>query len=137
MKYILDTNVCINFLRGKSKSIAEKIVKVAADNRVIPSVVRAELFHGAYKSAKPEENIKKVREFLKIHPSLSFDDSASEIFGRIRANLERRGLIIGPYDLQIAAISIANNCTLVTNNTKEFSRIEELKIEDWEIQSRS
>ncbi len=133
MKYILDTNVCINFLRGKSQSIADRLVQIPAANRIIPSIVKAELYHGAYKSARPEENIKKVSNFLKLHSTLAFDDSAAQIFGRIRANLERKGITIGPYDLQIASISISHNCILVTHNTNEFSRIDELKIEDWEI----
>ncbi len=133
MKYILDTNVCINYLRGKSQSIADRLIKIPAANRIIPSIVKAELYHGAYKSTRPEENIKKVSDFLKLNSSLVFDDSAAQIFGRIRANLERKGITIGPYDLQIAAISIAHDCTLVTHNTNEFSRIDELKIEDWEI----
>ena len=133
MKYILDTNVCINYLRGKSQSIADRLIKIPAANRIIPSIVKAELYHGAYKSTRPEENIKKVSDFLKLNSSLVFDDSAAQIFGRIRAYLERKGITIGPYDLQIAAISIAHDCTLVTHNTNEFSRIDELKIEDWEI----
>ena len=133
MKYILDTNVCINYLRGKSQSIADRLIKIPAANRIIPSIVKAELYHGAYKSTRPEENIKKVSDFLKLNSSLVFDDSAAQIFGRIRANLERKGITIGPYDLQIAAISIAHDCTLVTHNTNEFSRLDELKIEDWEI----
>ena len=133
MKYILDTNVCINYLRGKSQSIADRLIKIPAANRIIPSIVKAELYHGADKSTRPEENIKKVSDFLKLNSSLVFDDSAAQIFGRIRANLERKGITIGPYDLQIAAISIAHDCTLVTHNTNEFSRIDELKIEDWEI----
>lgn len=133
MKYVLDTNVCINYLRGKSQLIADRLVKIPAANRIIPSIVKAELYHGAYKSTRPEENIKKVSDFLKLNSSLAFDDSAAQIFGRIRANLERKGITIGPYDLQIAAISIAHDCILVTHNTNEFSRIDELKIEDWEI----
>ncbi|HRG76424.1 MAG TPA: type II toxin-antitoxin system VapC family toxin [Leptospiraceae bacterium] len=133
MKYVLDTNVCINYLRGKSQLIADRLIKIPAANRIIPSIVKAELYHGAYKSTRPEENIKKVSDFLKLNSSLAFDDSAAQIFGRIRANLERKGITIGPYDLQIAAISIAHDCILVTHNTNEFSRIDELKIEDWEI----
>ena len=89
MKYILDTNVCINYLRGKSQSIADRLIKIPAANRIIPSIVRAELYHGAYKSTRPEENIKKVSDFLKLNSSLVFDDSAAQIFGRIRANLEK------------------------------------------------
>ena len=70
--------------------------------------------------------------FLKVFPSIPFDDEASDIFGNIRAQLEKKGEPIGPFDLQIASIALLNNLILVTHNTKEFSRIKKLKIEDWE-----
>lgn len=75
---------------------------------------------------------KKLNTFLEVFPSLSFDDEASEIYGKIRSRLEKSGQPIGPYDLQIASLAVLNNLTLVTHNVKEFSRIKELKIEDWE-----
>ncbi|MCB1177077.1 MAG: type II toxin-antitoxin system VapC family toxin [Leptospiraceae bacterium] len=137
MKYILDTNVCINFLKGNIPSLAKKFSSVSKENRIIPSVVRAELFYGAYKSTFPEKNIKVVKEFLNLHPELDFDSKSSEIYGQIRTDLEKKGTPIGPYDLQIAAITIANNCILVTHNTKEFSRVNNLQIEDWEISANS
>lgn len=135
MKYILDTNVCINFLKGSNNWIAQNIVKVSSNDRIIPSVVRAELYYGVFKSTRKEENLTKLQLFLQLHPSLPFDDKASEIFGQIRSDLEKIGKPIGPYDLQIASIAIANHCTLVTHNTKEFSRIPGLQLTDWEIES--
>lgn len=65
--------------------------------------------------------------------SLPFDDSAAEIYGRIRAELEAVGMLIGPYDMMIAAIALANDLTLVTHNTREFGRVAGLKVEDWEV----
>ena len=96
-------------------------------------MVKSELFYGAMKSRKREENLNKQRQFFSRFVSLPFDDKSAEIYGVIRADLERKGTPIGGYDLQIAAIAIANNLTLVTHNIREFGRIEGLLYEDWEI----
>lgn len=85
------------------------------------------------KSQNPKKSLKKQNEFFEQFQSLPFDDNAALIFGEVRAELASKGTPIGPYDLQIAAIALANNLTLVTHNTKEFGRIGNLKIEDWEI----
>jgi tRNA(fMet)-specific endonuclease VapC len=95
--------------------------------------VKAELFYGAMKSANPERNLNRVYRFSNRFVSFPFDDKASEVYGRIRANLEKAGTLIGPNDLLISAIALSNNLTLVTHNIREFSRIQNLKIEDWEI----
>lgn len=84
------------------------------------------------KSQTPELSLAKQLRFLNQFVSLSFDDAAAQIFGEIRANLVKKGTPIGPYDLQIAAIAIANQVTLVTRNTAEFGRIPSLQVEDWE-----
>ncbi|NJN99790.1 MAG: type II toxin-antitoxin system VapC family toxin [Anaerolineales bacterium] len=85
------------------------------------------------KSAKPEENLAKQHRFVSRFISLPFDDNAAEAYSRIRARLEKSGTPIGPNDLLIAAIAVANDVTLVTHNTDEFGRVEGLKLEDWEI----
>jgi tRNA(fMet)-specific endonuclease VapC len=97
------------------------------------SVVKAELCYGAMKSANPERNFALQQAFLNQFVSLPFDDLAATTFGTVRAQLEIRGTPIGAYDLQIAAITLANNLTLVTHNTREFERVHGLQIEDWEI----
>jgi tRNA(fMet)-specific endonuclease VapC len=98
------------------------------------SVVVAELFFGAFRSPAQYQsrNLALLATFLPLFVSLPFDDSAAEVFGRIRADLTARGVIIGPYDLQIAAIALAQNLTLVTHNTREFGRVPGLQIEDWQ-----
>lgn len=132
MIYLLDTNVCIKYLNGQSDKIVKKISFLSPDDIVICSVVRAELFAGAYKSKSFQKTYKKLITFLNVFPSLPFSDEDSDIFGNIRAELEKKGQPIGPLDLQIASIALSNNLVLVTHNTKEFSRIKKLKIEDWE-----
>ncbi len=96
-------------------------------------MVLAELYFGAVRSAKPEKNRTDVDQFASPFSSLAFDDAAADEFARIRHDLEKKGTPIGPYDLQIAAIAISNDCTLVTNNTAEFKRVSGLKLVDWQI----
>ncbi len=133
MRFLLDTNVCIRYLQGRLPVIRDAIHARQPQNMVICSVVRAELFYGAMKSQFPEETLLKQRNFIDRFPTLSFDDNAAIIFGQIRADLHRQGNPIGPYDLQIAAIALANNLTLVTHNSREFSRVNGLSLVDWEI----
>ncbi len=133
MKYLLDTNTCIRFLNGRSESIKKKMRITEPEEIVLCSIVKAELFYGSLKSKHPEKNLKKQYDFVNQFRSLPFDDSAAEKYGKIRADLEMKGQVIGPNDLLIASISIANDVILVTHNSNEFSRIDGLKMEDWEL----
>ncbi|MBE9054638.1 type II toxin-antitoxin system VapC family toxin [Sphaerospermopsis sp. LEGE 08334] len=133
MIYLLDTNTCIVFLKGKNLYLKEKLDNIPLSEIAVCSVVKGELFYGAMRSAYPERNLKLQQDFLNQFVSLPFNDQAATIFGNIRAQLTAQGTPIGGYDLQIAAIALTNNLILVTHNTREFSRIPELKLEDWEI----
>jgi tRNA(fMet)-specific endonuclease VapC len=133
MTYLLDTNTCIRYLNGKSESIRQSLESKRPDDIALCSVVKAELFYGAMKSANPEKNLAKQQQFASPFVSLPFDDKAAETYSQIRAKLEKLGTPIGPNDLLIAAIALANDVTLVTHNTREFGRVEGLKLEDWEI----
>ncbi len=132
MRYLLDTNTCIRYLNGTSEKVQKRIKNTPPYELIVCSVVKAELFYGAENSQHPEENLKKQQSFLKHFISLPFDDKSAKIYGRIRSTLKRAGTPIGPNNLLIASIALAHNCILVTHNTKEFKRITELKIEDWE-----
>ena len=132
MTYLLDTNTCINYLNGTSEKIRNNLRSKHAEEINVCSVVKGELFYGALKSAKPERNLDKIRKFLDSFQSLPFDDTASEKYGEIRVKLEKTGTPIGPNDLFIAAIAASNNKILVTNNTREFRRVEGVTLEDWE-----
>ena len=133
MKYSLDTNTCIRYINGRSSAIRQKLPTVPAWDIVVCSVVRGELAYGAAKSQTPDESAAKQARFLKPYATLSFDDVAAQEYGRIRAYLEKAGTPIGPYDMQIAAIALVHDLIVVTHNVREFGRISELKIEDWEI----
>lgn len=132
MRYLLDTNVCIRYLNGRSKMIRQQLNWKNPEEIVLCSVVKAELFYGAMKSRNPARSIEKQLQFVEHFVSLPFDDKAAEAYGQIRARLEQDGTPIGPNDLMIAAIAVANDVVLVTHNTREFSYIERLTIEDWE-----
>ncbi len=129
--YLLDTNICIQHLNKHSPKIIECLKSIGKDNVYLCSVVKAELYYGASKSNFPDRTLEKIESFVSYFESLTFNDSAAKLYGDIRATLERKGLIIGPNDLMIAAIAKVNNLILVTNNTKEFTRVEKLKLENW------
>lgn len=129
--YYLDTNTCIYFLNGKYESIRLKILSTSPNEIAIPSIVKAELLLGAYKSKNRKGNIEKVEKFLEPFEIVSFDDVMTYVYADIRHKTEKRGENVGPNDLFIAAIVKFNEGILVTNNDKEFSKIEGLKIENW------
>jgi tRNA(fMet)-specific endonuclease VapC len=132
MKYLLDTNACIRFLNGRSEPLRKRVLQTNPEDIFLCSVVKAELFYGAMKSRSPVRALEKQYQFVSQFISLPFDDSAAEIYSQIRANLEKGGTPIGPYDLQIAAIAISNELTLVSHNLREFSRVQNLSLDDWE-----
>ena len=133
MKYLLDTNACISYLNNSDSPVRVRMQKLKPAEIVLCSVVAAELYYGVMKSAAPAKNLARLAPFLDQFTSLPFDNSAAHEFGRIRAALAKAGTPIGPYDLQVAAISLANKLTVVTHNTREFSRVVGLKLEDWEL----
>jgi tRNA(fMet)-specific endonuclease VapC len=130
MTYLLDTNTCIRYLNGRAPDVRRQLESLSPDQVYVCSVVKAELFYGAMKSSNASRSLAKQRAFLELFQSLPFDDTAAEIYGRARAALAIKGTPIGPNDLMIAAI--AHDLTLVTHNSREFSRIPDLNLEDWE-----
>lgn len=132
MKYLLDTNVCIRYLNGRSPQVLERLDALPETDIVLCSVVKLELRYGALRSQHVESTLARQATFLDRFVSLPFDDAAHSHGARIRAELAQAGTPIGPYDLLIAAIALAHNLTLVTHNTREFSRVHGLMIEDWE-----
>lgn len=132
MTYLLDTNTCIRYLNGQSAGVLRRLQSLPLTEVAVCSVVKAELYYGAMKSDNPDQTLAKQRLFLDAFASLPFDDRAAELYGRIRADLSRKGTPIGPYDLMIAAIALAHGAILVTHNVREFGRVEGLRFEDWE-----
>jgi tRNA(fMet)-specific endonuclease VapC len=132
MNYLLDTNVCIRYLNGTAIGVRNRLQALQPEDIGVCSVVKAELFAGAQRSTHPARTRERQGAFLARFVSLPFDDSAAEVYGLIRSKLEAAGTPIGPYDLQIAAIALANSLILITHNTREFGRVADLHLEDWE-----
>jgi tRNA(fMet)-specific endonuclease VapC len=132
MTYLLDTNACIRYLNGQSEAIMRRLQQVPPDEVAVCAVVKAELFYGAQRTRHPEATLARQMVFLEPLRSFPFDDAAATQYGLIRAALAAQGTPIGPNDLLIAAIALANRLTLVTHNVREFSRIPDLALEDWE-----
>jgi tRNA(fMet)-specific endonuclease VapC len=131
MKYMLDTNICIYIIKEKPEKVINKFHTLDVGDICISSITLAELEYGVEKSQYTERNRLALAGFLSSIEILSFSDKAAESYGRIRANLERQGNIIGAYDLMIGAHALSENLILVTNNTKEFQRINNLSLENW------
>jgi tRNA(fMet)-specific endonuclease VapC len=134
MKYLLDTNVCVRYLNGESEVLRRRLQSTNLEDIAVCSVVKMELFYGAMRSNDPDASWRKQQRFLEVLVSLPFDDIAALIAGRVRAQLVNLGTPIGANDLLIASIALAHNLTLVTHNTREFCRVEQLHIEDWEVE---
>lgn len=130
--YLLDTNVIVYYLNKKSPAIINKLKTIAVRDIFVCSIVKAELYYGANKSNNPEKILNKQKIFLDKFISLDFDDESANLYGIIRANLEKKGTPIGANDLLIASIAMRHNLILVTHNTREFKRIDGLLFEDWQ-----
>jgi len=133
MKYLLDTNICIHIIRHKSMKIIQHLTSLAIGDVGLPAIVVAELQYGVQKSTDPNKNQQALLQFLTPYVIVDFDQVAAIAYGKIRVDLERRGLPMGPLDLLIAAQALSRNLILVTNNTREFSRVAQLQIEDWTL----
>ncbi len=130
LRYLLDTNLCIRVLRDRPKAVRERF-NLEADSLCTSTIVLTELLHGAAKSARPEHDRQEVERFAARLDVLPFDAAAADHAADIRAALERKGHMIGGYDLLIAAHARCKGLTVVTGNLNEFSRVEGLRVEDW------
>jgi len=130
LQYMLDTNICIYVMKRYPDALAERF-DALADRLCLSAVTLCELQYGAEKSARRLENLAAIDAFAARLDMLSFPVKASMHFADIRATLERKGTPIGPFDMMIAAHARAEGLTLVTNNTREFDRVEGLKVENW------
>ena len=137
MTYFLDTNICIHFLKGKYRSIADTLRKKKPDEIKIASMVKAELLLGVEKSEKKRENRQAYERFLEPFEIVAFNDTAATYYAKVRFDLEKSGRIIGSNDLIIAATVLAQKGILVTHNTGEFGIVAGLPIEDWVVSTLS
>jgi len=130
VKYLLDTNAIIQLIRGHP-SLTARLTQQKPGDCAISSIVLHELFYGAYKSTRPDENLRRI-EAMRFE-ILDFDREDARHAGQLRAILAAAGAPIDPYDALIAGQAAARALTLVTHNTREFSRIKNFAVEDWEV----
>ena len=131
MKYLIDTNICIYIIKRKPPEVIARFIDLDIGDIAISSVSTSELYYGASKSQRVEENTKALNDFLMPIKVVSYNEASSVIYGEIRATLEKQGQVIGGMDMMIAAHALSLGVPLVTNNTKEFQRVEGLTVENW------
>ena len=131
MKYMLDTNICIYTIKHKPPEVIKAFLCHEPDDMCISYITYGELMHGVEKSQAVERNRAAITLFLSAISILPFDSDAAEKYGAVRADLERKGTPIGPMDMLIAGHARSRGLILVTNNTREFFRVNELEVEDW------
>ena len=127
-KYLLDTDICISMFKDKH-GVREKIMDVSPKRCFVSEITIAELFYGAAKSGREEhfedvDHVIKLFKVLPVYPALNF-------YGRLKADLERKGQRLDDFDLLIASTAIVNNMVMVTSNSRHFGRIEDIVLEDW------
>ena len=132
MLYMLDTCICVDYLHAKNEKLLRKVRSCSHDVE-ISAIVAAELLHGAYHSKRIEENMRTTIELISNFDVVPFGEAEADAYGRILDSLERKGQVICSNDIMIAATALVRNAVLVTNNTREFSRIDGLKLDDWTL----
>jgi len=131
VKYLLDSNVCVDYLTGRYPSVTERIQGLLPEDLCLSAIVVAELRYGADKSSRPRRNHQLLDVLVNEIPCRDFDSKASAVYGKIRAALEKKGRPIRPNDMLIAAHALSLDLVLVSDNIGEFRRVKGLKLENW------
>ena len=130
MTYLLDTNICIYIINEQPVHVVQRLIQAGRESLAISTVTVAELAFGIAKS-KRESSRPKLENFLSQFPILDWNQDAAWVYGNVRKTLEGKGQRIGERDLLLACQALALDATMVTNNTREFERVEGLKLENW------
>jgi len=130
MKYLFDTDTIIYWLKGDCYIEAEACA-VGLEYIAFSIISKAELYFGAYNSIHIAYNINNIGQLSNTLSMLPFDEKSSELFGKIKSDLKKKGNLIADADIMVASIALANGLILVTNNTKHFERTEHLEVENW------
>ena len=134
MIYMLDTDICIYIIKRKPLRILERLELIQPGQLSMSAITFAELMNGAKKSQRVEANVSRLNALGEILEICSFDQQAAVAYGDVRSSLEKRGEVIGPHDMLIAAHALSLDRTLVTNNEREFKRVEGLKVDNWAVE---
>ncbi|MBM4171250.1 MAG: type II toxin-antitoxin system VapC family toxin [Ignavibacteria bacterium] len=131
MKYLVDTNICIYIIKKKPEVVIKRFTKMKPDSIGISVITLSELLYGVSKSSKPDENIIALEQFILPLSVVNFTKEDAISYGKLRAKLEMNGNLIGAMDMLIASQALSRGLILVTNNEREFIKIEGLSIENW------
>jgi tRNA(fMet)-specific endonuclease VapC len=131
--YMLDTDICFYIIKRKPLRVLERLESMQPDQLSMSAITFAELMNGAKKSQRVEANVSRLNALGEILEICSFDQQAALAYGDVRSSLEKRGEVIGPHDLLIAAHALSLDRILVTNNEREFKRVEGLKVDNWVV----
>lgn len=131
MRYMLDTDTCTTLIRRRSPGLLGKVISFPAGEIGLSSITIAELEYGVERSQYRDQNRAALAQFLLPFEISDFDASAAQAYGTVRVSLEAQGMPIGSLDTLIAAHALACQVILVTHNTKEFSRVQGLRVENW------
>lgn len=131
MKWMLDTNICIDLIRDRPASLLERVASHAVGDIGISVVTLAELEYGVSKSSRPAKNREALEQFASPLEVAPFERQTTAVYGRLRSALEKKGQSIGSLDLLIAAHAVSLDVRLITHNVREFARVQGLRIEDW------
>ena len=132
MTYLLDTNICIYIINEQPAQVLQRLIQAGRDSLAISTVTVAELAFGVAKSTRADSRA-KLENFLSKFPILDWDQEAAWVYGNVRKTLEAKGQRIGERDLLLACQALAMDATMVTNNTREFERVEGLRLENWVV----
>ena len=132
MTYLLDTNICIYIINEQPAQVLQRVIQAGRESLAISTVTVAELAFGVAKSTRADSRA-KLENFLSKFPILDWDQEAAWVYGNVRKTLDAKGQRIGERDLLLACQALALDATMVTNNTREFERVEGLKLESWVV----
>lgn len=130
MKYLLDTDICVYWLK-KDDRVEQNVISVGLENIAISFMTLSELYYGAHKSLRVEENLAAISLLTEKVSVVESNDQICARFGKLKVFLEKQGMIMDDADLFIASCALTNVATLVTNNTRHFQRIEGLPLQNW------
>ena len=131
MRFMLDTNTCVELIRKRNDRILRRMKRRRPDDLCVSSVTLSELEYGVAKSANPEKNRLALAEFMTPLNIVPYDDTVAPVYGRVRAALEKEGTPIGPLDTMIAAHALSLGLIVVTDNEREFRRVPGLTVQNW------
>lgn len=131
IRYMLDTDACIALIKNRPEAMRSRLSRLSPEEVGISSIVAAELWFGVEHSQKKKQNEAALKDFLDYATLLDWPCEASPLYGKIRVGLQKQGTPIGAMDLLIASHALFLDAVLVTNNTREFERVPDLKIENW------